>query len=125
MNAKDAAFLGRRLIAAFPAGTAETSKIFAEKMADWDHDRATDAVETLIDYSRGLPTVFDLREAYLAAGGSLPDASRNMSPERPRAKGPTVVLDETEIRAVIARLTRRKDSATVFEDDEQETEMTR
>lgn len=100
MNALDASQLAKRLAAAFPGVvTVASIALRAEKMADWELSAAERAVESLIDFGRGYPTVAEMREAYTAAGGNLPDPSRNMSP--PRHRRPDAPAEPTEIRALL------------------------
>jgi len=103
--------LAARLLAAFPdsGATQATAAIFAEKLVGLDASTAVAATERLIDTSRRFPTVVELFEAYAAAGGQLPDASRQMSPAvgppRPRptkAEAAEIAKLRATIRKVIA-----------------------
>jgi hypothetical protein len=57
-----------------------TQEIYAKRLVPWELGAAERAVERLIDSCRRFPSVVDLREAYMAEGGDLPDPGRNMSP---------------------------------------------
>lgn len=83
MKPDEAARLATRLLDAFPrAGATEgTVRIYAERFVGWDLAPASIAVERLIDSTRWLPSVAEVREAYAAAGGRHGyDPGRDMSP---------------------------------------------
>ncbi len=109
MRADQAIALAERIVAAFPdarAGDA-TVDVFVDRLLPWDYGTAAAAVENLIDSSRRFPHVADLRDAYAAAGGNLPDPGRRMSP--PLAPVRELTADEREAadaerRALLDRL---------------------
>jgi hypothetical protein len=130
-----AAELAKRLADAFGAWdriNLSTITIYAEKMEPWDEDLAAEAVENLIDYSRRFPNVIDLREAYAAAGGDVPDPGRSMSPEvehrEPLSADERIAVDAmrkefvAQVRQMTAErsLTPSQGSGTVGADDGQE-----
>ena len=105
MKSREATALAERLADAWPGkATQGTLNVFADRLAAWDLDPASRAVERLIDGCRYFPSVVELREAYGAEGGSLPDAGRRMSPPVPAALGP---VDEAEVARLRSTLRQR------------------
>lgn len=103
MKAEQAVELATRIVAAFPdarAGDA-TVDVFVDRLLPWDHAIAAAAVENLIDVLRRFPYVSDLRDAYAAAGGNVPDPGRRMSP--PLAPVRELTDEEREEAAVERR----------------------
>jgi hypothetical protein len=108
VRSDQAARLARQLLAAFPTpgATAETLAVFARRLEPWELGTAERAVERLIDHCRGFPRVVELREAYQAEGGQLPDAGRDMSPPV-RRRPPLSERDQREADAERAKVLER------------------
>ncbi|OGR95235.1 MAG: hypothetical protein A2V88_12940 [Elusimicrobia bacterium RBG_16_66_12] len=110
MNAEAAARLARCLASAWPErATQGWVDLVAERLARWEEPLASKAVESLIDGQPRLPSVYDLRGAYAAAGGDVADPGRRMSPRATPPRGPLSLAERAEVarlRAEVRHLLR-------------------
>lgn len=92
--------LARRMEDAWPSQVTDGwIGLVCERLASMDEGPAARGIEQLIDSSRFLPSVADLRDAYAGCGGTVVDPGRNMSP--PVKRFPSSAAEPAEVVALL------------------------